>query len=206
MKWPVTGPLVRAALFATMLAAGCAAGATSQPTPGATPVPSPIATPASDPSDPESTDIFYPDFVPPEPLCPAPPNAVKPPTLTVGIKGGPPRTADMGSSSVTTCSTVGTEDRELPDPKAPIIGKTGDLLVFTASPGWRILAWSESDHPRNDEGTNIIPDTPTPERATSFEVPIWRRGDSIIGVDVWCLRADGRAIANVSALVWVRAS
>jgi hypothetical protein len=198
--------MVGAALIATIVAAGCAAGATSPPTPAATPVPSPSGTPASEPSDAESTDIFYPDFVPPQPLCPAPPNAIKPPTMTVGIKGGRTRPADMGSSSVTTCSTVGTDDRELPDPKAPIVAKTGDLLVFTVSPGWRILAWSESDHPRNDEGTNIIPDTPTPQQPTSFEVPIWRTGDSIIGVDVWCVGAEGRAIANVSALVWVRAS
>jgi hypothetical protein len=203
MKSAVLFARVRVALVAMLVATGCAAESTSSPPAVPTLTPSPTATPV--PSDPESTDTVYPDFVPPQPLCPAPVDAVKPPVMTVAIKGGQPRLADMGSSSVVTCSTAGNDDRPVPDPKAPIPGKRRDVLVFTVSPGWRILAWQASDHPRNEEGANIIPSTAMPEQPTSIEVPVSRSGDSIVAVDVWCLRSDGRAVASVSAFAWVRA-
>jgi hypothetical protein len=133
-------------------------------------------------------------------------DAVKAPGLTVAMKGGQPHLADMGSSSVITCSTVGSEDRVLPEPKAPVLGKVGDVLVFTVSPGWRILAWQASDRPRNGEGSSLIPSTATPEEPTSIEVPVGRSGDSIVAVEAWCLRSDGRAVSAVSAFAWVRTS
>jgi hypothetical protein len=203
MQRAVAFARVRVALVTMLVAAGCAAGPTSPPPAVSTLTPSPTASPV--PSDPESTDTAYPDFVPPQPLCPAPVDAVKPPVMTVAIKGGQPRLADMGSSSVVTCSTAGNEDRPVPDPTAPIPAKLGDVLVFTVLPGWRIFAWQASDHPRNQEGTNIIPSTATPGQPTSIEVPVSRSGDSIVAVDVWCLRSDGRAVASVSAFAWVRA-
>ena len=202
---PAVGSL-RAALLVAILASGCATAPTPPSPALPTPTPSPSDTPSTAPSPPESTSVAYGDFVPPTPLCPAPVDAVKPPVMTVGVKGGQPRLAEMGSSSVVTCSTVGSDDRVVPEPKAPVLARRGDLLVFTVTPGWQILAWQVSDHPRNEEGTNIIPSTATPEQPTSIEVPVGRPGDSIVAVDVWCLRSDGRTVASVSAFAWVRAS
>jgi hypothetical protein len=124
--------------------------------------------------------------------------------MTVGVKGGQSRPADMGSSSVVTCSTAGSDDRVVPEPKAPVLAKPGDILVFTLSPGWRILAWQGSERPKGEEGTNIIPSPATPDQPTSIEVPVASSGDSIIAVDAWCLRSDGRAVSAISAFAWVR--
>ena len=204
MDRPVVGPWFRASLLAAILVAGCAASPTSPPP--ALPAPSPSDRPTTAPSAPESTATAYEDFVPPAPICPAPADAAKAPVMTVGVKGGQPRLADMGSSSVMTCSTTGSDDRVVPEPKAPVLAKPGDTVVFTLSPGWRILAWQASEHPKDKEGTTIIAGTATPDQPLTIEVPVASSGDSIIAVDAWCLRSDGRAVSSVSAFAWVRAS
>jgi hypothetical protein len=202
MDRPVAGSWFRASLLAAILVAGCAAGPTSPPSALATPSPSDTST--TSPSAPESTPTSYEDFMPPTPRCPAPAEAARPPVMTVGVKGGPSRPADMGSSSVVTCSTAGSDDRVVPEPKAPVLAKPGDLLVFTLSPGWRILAWQASEHPKGEEGATIIAGTTTLDQPMSIEVPVASSGDSIIAVDAWCLRSDGRAVSSVSAFAWVR--
>jgi hypothetical protein len=194
-------------LLAVILVAGCLTGPTA-PTaaPAATGVSTAVPSPSGTAAAAAPSESIAAEFVPPDALCPAPAVAIAAPAMTVGLKGGAARPADMGSSVVTTCSTAGSDDRVPPEPKAPLLARPGDVLVFTIARGWRILAWGSSDRPRKGEGINVIPMTVRPEQPTSIEAPIQRRGDSIVGVDAWAVGAGGRAIAHVSAVVWVRLS
>jgi hypothetical protein len=207
MERPVAGTLIWTALLAGTLVAGCVTrpvAPTAAPT--ATGVPSTVPSSSGTPALAEPSESFSAEFIPPDALCPPPDVAIAAPTMTVALKGGPARPADMGSSAVTTCSTVGTDDRVPPEPKAPLLAKPGDVLVFTIAPGWRILAWESSDRPRKGEGIKVVPMTVRREQPTSIEVLLRRPGDSIVGVDAWSVGAGGRAIAHVSAVAWVRLS
>jgi hypothetical protein len=49
-------------------------------------------------------------YAPPSPVCPAPAQAIKPPTVRASIGDGPQIDATLSSSVVSTCSTTGTTD------------------------------------------------------------------------------------------------
>jgi hypothetical protein len=204
-----------ATVLAIVLAAVVALATCSAVVPTPSPASPPVATQGSPataptavpvPSPTEPAVIVHPDFEPPAPLCPGPATAVSAPSLAVAVGEGAPRAADMGSSTVTTCSTASADDRPEPQPADSLVVAEGDELVFTIEAGWRILAWSAFDTPLVGEGGNVVPDTPTPDLPTSIRVPIMRPGESRVGVEIWAIGAEGRAIAHVGAVVRVSAT
>jgi len=170
------------------------------PDPGApSAVPTPIAlgpTPSTEPTE----------FAPPTPLCPAPPNGVKAPTVT-GSVAGSTIVATNGSSGFMTCSTSSSSDAAPADPAVGVAAHPGDLMTLTLSAGWRILRWDGYDHPAGVEGNNVWPAVDTPERPDRIEVPVpVRSGDSIAGYHLWLVSDDGRAVGGLDILVRVSVS
>lgn len=178
----------RVQLYGDVRLPGSAAGPSTVPTPlalGQTPPPEPT------------------EFTPPTPLCPAPPNAVQTPTVTVSVADSA-ILATNGSSGFLTCSTSATSDAAPTDPRAGVAAHPGDLLTLTLSAGWRILRWDGYDHTADGEGANVWPAVDTPERPDRIEVPVpLRSGDSIAGYHLWLVSVDGRAVGGLDILVRV---
>ena len=158
--------------------------------PGPTSPPAPAATETS-------------EWAPPTPVCPAPPNAVQVPTVTVSV-GGPAILATNGSSGFQTCSTSASSDAAPEDPTAGMVAQPGDLMTLTVSSGWRILRWEGYDHSAKGEGANVWPPVVTPEGPAQIQVPVpLRSGDSIAGYTLSLVSADGRAVGGLDILVRV---
>ena len=125
--------------------------------------------------------------------------------MTVAVGDGPARPADVLPNGLFTCSNATQYDGPVPEPAAPLEAAAGDSLSFTIQDGWQILAWSGSDHPKAGDAANVFPETVMPTGATSIVVPITRAGDSIVTIDVSSMRADARAMSEVTAVAWVHA-
>jgi hypothetical protein len=165
---------------------------------------SPIPVPSSTPfATPEATDQVVEDFVPPEPLCPAPPVAVEAPRLLASV-GEVSVLMNTGSSSVLTCSTSGSTDVIPVDPVSPLQVSGNDVIRLTLPPGWNFLYWEGSDHPLAGEGANVTPGGATPARPTFIDIPSpTRLGSSIAIVAAWVISADGRVVASIEGSVLV---
>ncbi len=144
-------------------------------------------------------------FEPPAAACPAPPNAVSVPDVMVSIGDGPAIVATRGSSSVITCSTVGSDDVVPAEPREGLIAHASDVITLTLPPGWGFLHWEGSDRPAVGDGANIWPGAETPTRPQEIEVPVpVRPGESIAAYTMWVIGAEGRAIGNLEILIRVR--
>ena len=155
--------------------------------------PEPSATP------PEPTE-----FVLPTPVCPAPVEAVEVPAVTVSVGHGPGIVATNGSSTITTCSTTGSNDAVPTDPRHGLKVNPGDVLHLALPPGWHFLRWEGYDHPIVGEGANVWPPTDTPGNPDAIDVPVpIRSGDSIAGYTLWLATADERAVGALDILVRV---
>jgi hypothetical protein len=119
--------------------------------------------------------------------------------------GTPGVLATRGSSSTTTCSTVGTEDVVPPEPKKAISIDAGSPLALTIPSGWGFLYVEESDIAVGRKGTNITPGFETPGRPTRIEVPSPAQpGDSKVAFELWLISADGRIVGHLSITGLVR--
>ncbi len=177
--------------------------ATPLPVPTPTSVPTPVQ-PTPVPPSPSPSEPAGP-FEPPVPACPAPPNAVDPPHVTAQNEGGAPVAASMGSSTVMTCSTVGTSDNPEPVPVKALAADPGQAVTMTLDAGWRVLHWEASAHPRGTDDWQAIGAAETPDRPMSISVSVPDvKGDWIVIVSIWAIRLDGRVVAQVSPVVWVR--
>jgi hypothetical protein len=156
--------------------------------PDLTPVPAgPTATP------PEPTE-----FAPPTPTCPAPTDPIGVPDVTVSIAGGPSIVATRGSSTFVTCSTVATIDAALPDPETGLTTHEADRLTMALPPGWQFLRVEGFDHPAVGDGGNVSPPIDTPQRPTTFDVPVpFRPGPSIAGYTLTVVSVDGSVIGTL---------
>ncbi|MEA2576663.1 MAG: hypothetical protein QOD78_251 [Chloroflexota bacterium] len=166
---------------------------------------------STSPGNPGSTPSFEPtaaepvEFEPPAAACPAPPNAVTIPDVMVSIGAGPAIVATRGSSSVVTCSTVGSDDVAAVDPRQGLVAHPGDVITLSLPAGWRFLHWEGSDRPAAGEGANVWLGAATPARPDRIEVPVpIRPGDSIAAYTLWVIGAEDRAIGNLEILIRVR--
>ena len=165
-------------------------------TPGSTPSSEPTLTPAEPVA-----------FEPPAAACPAPPSAVTVPDVMVSIGAEPAIVATRGSSSVITCSTVGSDDGAAVEPRQGLVAHAGDVITLTLPAGWRFLHWEGADRPAVGEGANVWPGAATPARPDRIQVPVPARpGDSIAAYTLWVIGAEDRAIGNLEILVLVRVS
>jgi hypothetical protein len=165
---------------------------------GRTPIVDPAAStePASSPGPTE--------FAPPSPACPAPSQAAKAPRVTASIGGGPGIVATYGGSTMTTCSTVGSDDVVPIKPTKGLVAHPGDLMTLTLPSGWQFLHWEGSDHPVVGAGSNTWPPIDLPGRPAHIDVPVPRRsGDSIAGYSFWIVSVDGRIVGRLDVLVRV---
>jgi hypothetical protein len=144
-------------------------------------------------------------FEPPLPSCPAPATAVTAPALTVSAAGQAVAMV-MGSSTVSTCSTTGTDDRADADPTdALLVPGDGGALTVSLADGWQFLWWEGFDTDADGEGANVRLGRETPERPLSIEIALpVRTGDSVLGVSAWAIRADGRAVAQIGGEALIR--
>jgi hypothetical protein len=173
---------------------------------------SPSATPASAvtpaPSTPEtaspSVEPGSTEFVPPAPLCPSPVKAVEAPMITVAVGSMTPVAAAQGSSTVQTCSTVASADRPAAVPAKPIAAKAGDIVHFAVAKGWSIAAWQWAQQAKAGGQPNPSPTQSTSGSPSEVEVVVQGKGDVLLGVDMWCIGADGHAFAQVGAVTWLR--
>ena len=146
-------------------------------------------------------------FEPPAAACPAPATAVTVPDVTVSIGDGPAIVATRGSSSVITCSTVGSFDGAAVEPRQGLVAHPGDVITLRLPVGWQFLHWEGSDRPAAGEGANVWPGAATPERPGSIQVPApVRPGDSIAAYSLWVIGAEDRAVTNLEILILVRVS
>jgi hypothetical protein len=118
----------------------------------------------------------------------------------IGDSFAPTVTADL----VTTCSTSATGDYAGIEPETAHSARAGEPIRFFLDSGWHVLHWEGFDRDRDVEGSNVILGE-TPEGRPSFlSVPVPdRTGNVILGVTIWAITTDGRAVANVSASVWL---
>jgi len=175
-------------LFGDVRAGGPAAGSSAIPTPLAL-----APTPPSEPTE----------FAPPTPVCPAPPNEVQAPPVTVSV-GGSAILATNGSSGFLTCSTAGSSDAAPTDPTVGVVAHPGDLLTLTLAADRQILRWEGYDHPAGGEGANAWPAVDSPQRPSHVAVPVpLRSGNSIAGYHLWLVSIDGRAVGGLDILVRV---
>jgi len=202
--------LVAAALLlATFLGAALAIGAwDSRPTLVVTvPVPSrssnPSAALAPSPSAVEAS-IEPTPFAPPPAKCPSPTSAVRLPDVTVSVGNAPGVVATRGSSTTVTCTTTGSEDVIPPKPTQRVSAGSGDRLVLTVPAGWAFLHVEGGDGPVTGDGGNVNAPIDTPDLPARVEYPgPVRQGDSIAGLTVWMIRADGRVVGQLEILVRV---
>ena len=198
-----------ALLLAALLGAFAAIGTwNSRPTlvvvvPTASPNTSLTATPALNPS-PAEPSIEPTPFAPPAAACPPPATAVRLPDVTVSVGGAPGIVATRGSSTTITCTTTGTEDVVPSKPTQGVSMRRGDRLVLTLPAGWAFLHVEGGDGPVTGDGGNVNAPIDTPDRPSRVEYPgPVRLGDSIAGLNVWMIRADGRAVGQLEILVRV---
>jgi hypothetical protein len=73
--------------------------------------------------------------------------------------------------------------------------------------GWAFLHVEGGDGPVTGDGANVNAPIDTPDRPSRVEFPgPIRLGDSIAGLNVWMIRADGRVVGQLEILVRVRVS
>ena len=162
--------------------------------------PTPVPIPSS-----SSGVIVTPDFEPPAALCPGPGGQVDPPNVRVRVGDGRSMPATMGASGVMTCSTTGSSDVGELEYPAPLVALADDELTFAVDRGWHILWFEEFDHPKRGEGGSMTPGVRVAGGPAEVTIPVpTRTGNMIVGAHLWVVRDDGRVVASVEPMVWVR--
>jgi hypothetical protein len=142
-------------------------------------------------------------FIPPDPLCPAPPGPVAVPVVTASAGTGSVLLA-VGSSSVTTCATSGSGPVASGSPVVPLRVAAGDIIRLTLSPGWSFLYWQGWNIP-GASSASATPEGDTPDHPASIIVPVpGKTGSWVVGVSVWAIREDGRAVSGIEGTVLVQ--
>ena len=146
-------------------------------------------------------------FAGPSPKCPGRTTASEPPAVVASVGVGPKVAGQIGSYTITTCSTTGSADMAGGNPTNAVDAKPGDELAVSVGTGWRIIRWEESDDPVAGDGTTTSQPVNVPEgtRAIRVAVPT-RDGSSIVWLTLTMVTDDGRAVGTfpVAFLVRVR--
>jgi hypothetical protein len=189
------------ALF--ILIGACGTSTSTSPATVSLPPDDPSITPV--PPGPTATPPEPIEFVPPSPTCPAPPDPVTLPDVTVSVDGGAAIIASRGSSTFMTCTTGTATDVVPIEPPASIAAHAGDVLRISLPPGWGFLQWEGFDGPVVGEGGNVWTGTETPDRPVRIDVPVPARpGDSLASYSIWMVSADDRVVGRLDIQVRVR--
>ncbi len=198
---PRPGLAILAAIF---LAVACdATGGTSASVSELPATPS--TAPVSSAPGPTATEAESAEFVLPTPGCPAPPDAVRVPNITVSVGGGPGILVTPGSSMLATCTTTATSDSVPLDPVEGLVAHPGDRMSLSLPPGWRFLRGEGSDSALVGDGAKVWPPVDTPPRPGRVDVPVPpRSGDSRAAFTFWIVSVDGRVVGQLDVLIRVR--
>lgn len=142
-------------------------------------------------------------FVPPDPVCPAPPGPVAVPQVTASAGTGNVLVT-VGSSSITTCSTSDSVPVASGSPVVPLRVAAGDVIRLALPPGWRFLYWQGWNIP-GASVANTTPEGATPDRPVSITVPVpGNAGSWVVGLSIWAVSDDWRAVAGIEGTVLVQ--
>lgn len=109
--------------------------------------------------------------------------------------GAPGIVGTRGPSTTLTCTTTGTQDVVPSDPTGIISAANGDRLKLALPTGWAFL---------RVEG-NVMTPIDTPDRPSLIEVPVSApMGESIVRLNLWLVRDDGRVVGQMEISVRVR--
>jgi hypothetical protein len=154
------------------------------------------------PGGPTATPDAEGQFERPAPLCPSPVGEVTMPEVVASVGRAPAIVATAGRSTLITCSTTSAFETVSSDPPLGLMAQTGDTLRLTLPAGWHLLHWSGFDRPMLGEGDNARTGAETPDRPRQIEVPVPdRSGDSIVGLTIWVISADGRVVGQLEVSV-----
>lgn len=146
-------------------------------------------------SSPVGPSIEPTPFTPPLAQCPSPAGQVLLPDVTVSVGGAPGIVGTRGPSTTLTCTTTGTQDVVPSDPTGIISAANGDRLKLALPTGWGFL---------RIEG-NVMTPIDTPDRPSLIEVPVSApMGESIVRLNLWLVRDDGRVVGQMEISVRVR--
>jgi hypothetical protein len=168
----------------------------ASPEPSVAPsIPPPSASPDAEPAG----------YLPPEPTCPAPAQAL-PPEIRMDIADGEiilsPAIAEQ---LVMTCSTTMPSDAADAEPEAGEVVYLGEEIAVRVDPGWRILHWEGSERPRSGDDITVLTGETPPDGPSTVMVPVPERdGDVILGLTVWTQSTDGRVVASTSLATWLQ--
>jgi hypothetical protein len=130
-------------------------------------------------------------------VCPAPATPPAAPVVTARAPGSPPVRGMLGSFTVSTCSTVRSDDRVVGNPTQAIEVERGQELTVQAPSPWRILHWEGFDGPLAGEGGNVWPPVDLGDGTDAVVVPgIDREGDSVLTLTLTMSTTDGRAVGT----------
>ena len=142
-------------------------------------------------------------FIPPDPVCPAPQGSVAVPRV-IASAGSESVVLAVGSSSITTCSTSGSGPIASGSPIVPLRVVAGDVIRLTLSPGWSFLYWQGWNIP-GASAASATPVGDTPDHPASIIVPVpGKTGSWVVGVSVWAVSEDGRAVSGIDGTVLVQ--
>jgi hypothetical protein len=210
VRIPVMPPRMAAALAAMLLIIGCAApqplpSAVADPSPPSTVSPPPRILPASAAPTESSDGELGAEL--PRPACPGPGVEVLPPTLFVQVADLEPHTPPLAGSQIATCSTTRVSDSAGVDPPLSIPVLRGDVVRYHLEGDWRPLQWEASGRTRGQDDITVIPGETLDSWPAVISVPVPdQTGDVLLGITIWAMRNDERALATVSTLVWLRIS
>jgi hypothetical protein len=146
-------------------------------------------------SSPVGPSIEPTPFTPPLAQCPSPAGQVRLPDVTVSVGGAPGIVGTRGPSTTLTCTTTGTQDVVPSDPTGIISAANGDRLKLALSTGWGFL---------RVEGSVMTP-IDTTDRPSLIEVPVSSpTGESIVRLNLWLVRDDGRVVGQMEISFRVR--
>jgi len=142
-------------------------------------------------------------YVPPDPLCPAPPDPVAIPVV-IASTGSRSVPLAVRSSSVTTCSASGSGPIASGGAGAPLVVASGDVIRLSLTPGWRFIDWTGWNIP-GANSTNATPAGETPDHPATISLPVpGKTGSWVVGVSVWVISEDGRAVAGIEGTILVQ--
>ena len=129
------------------------------------------------------------------------------PEVMATVGRAPAIVATAGPSTLVTCSTTSAFETVSSDPPLGLMAQAGDTLRVTLPAGWHMLHWSGFDRTTLGEGDNARTGADTPDRPRQIEVPVPNRsGDSIVGLTLFVISADGRVVGQleISVVVTIR--
>lgn len=143
-------------------------------------------------------------FAPPTPVCSPPATEVTMPEVNVAVRGAGV-VATRGSSTVTTCSTTGTDDTIPARSYQPLAVSSGDQLELTVPPGWAFLHVEGTDRPIDGQPRTDRAPIDRPDRPILVEVPApVQVGDSVVGLTIWLVGEGGGVVGSIDVTFLVR--